>query len=340
MFTGAALALRSSLSWWTVPLALICGWAFSQAVSYIGFSRDAWGEPPGAAVVWALLAALISTAALGLAGDSLLGGRFSGVVFAAASCGFMTAAAELVVHGEERMIGALLLPGAIGSLVFVTRVPFALPVVATVALSAVSVAATVLAALRHLPARWWRRPVLSPADLPTAVRYFATGLVLWFLCWPVHCAGARQGWPAQLAGRGRLPNDPFPRGDGVAAPLVARRRLGRLVQGQHRPPVHERGSKKARPFDLFLPGRPERYDRGRYKSWLISEALWSRRHCWLPGHAWLSLSSSHWWCRPAAAWSSCCEHGSRVSPRSECGRCWPGSSTRPGGSPMPILRSS
>jgi hypothetical protein len=180
MFTGAALALRSSLSWWTVPLALICGWAFSQAVSYIGFSRDSWGEPPGAAVVWALLAALMSTAGLGLAGDVLLGGRFSGVMFAAASCGFMTAAAELVVHGEERMIGALLLPGAIGSLVFVTRVPFALPVVATVALSAVSVVATVLASLRHLPARWWRRPVLTPADLPTAARYFATGLCCGF----------------------------------------------------------------------------------------------------------------------------------------------------------------
>jgi hypothetical protein len=180
MFTGAALALRSSLSWWTVPLALICGWAFSQAVSYIGFSREAWAEPPGAAVVWALLAALISTAALGLAGDSLLGGSYSGVLFAAASCAFMTAAAELVVHGEERMIGGLLLPGAIGSLVFVTRVPFALPVVATVVLSAVSVVATVFAALRHLPARWWRQPALTTADVPTAVRYFATGLCCGF----------------------------------------------------------------------------------------------------------------------------------------------------------------
>lgn len=203
MFTGAALALRSSLSWWTVPLALICGWAFSQAVSYVGFSREAWGEPPGTAVVWALLAALISTAALGLAGDSLLGGRFYGVLFAAASCAFMTAAAELVVHGEERVIGALLLPGAIGSLVFVTRVPFALPVVAAVALSAVSVVATVFASLRHLPARWWRRPVLNPADLPTAVRYFATGLCcgffvgLFIVLEPAK--GGPHSWPAAAA---------------------------------------------------------------------------------------------------------------------------------------------
>jgi len=98
MFTGAALALRSSLSWWTVASRSDLWVGVQPSVSYIGFSRDSWGEPPGAAVVWALLAALISTAAFGLAGDSLLGGRFSGVLFAAASCGFMTAAAELVVH--------------------------------------------------------------------------------------------------------------------------------------------------------------------------------------------------------------------------------------------------
>jgi hypothetical protein len=203
MFTGAALALRSSLSWWTVPLALICGWAFSQAVSYIGFSREAWAEPPGAAVVWALLAALIITAALGLAGDRLLGGSYRGVLFAAASCAFMTAAAELVVHGEERMIGALLLPGAIGSFVFVTRVPFALPVVAAVVMSAVSIVATVFAALRHLPARWWRQPVLSTADFPTAVRYFATGLCcgffvgLFIVLEPAK--GGLHSWPAAAA---------------------------------------------------------------------------------------------------------------------------------------------
>jgi hypothetical protein len=203
MFTGAALALRSSLSWWTVPLALICGWAFSQAVSYIGFSRDAWGEPPGAAVVWALLAALTSTAALGLAGDSVLGGKYTGVLFAAASCAFMTAAAELVVHGEERMIGALLLPGAIGSLVFITRVPFALPVAAAVALSAASVVATLFASLRHLPSRWWRQPLLTAADPSTVARYFATGLCCgFFVGLFIVLEPAKSGshsWPAAAA---------------------------------------------------------------------------------------------------------------------------------------------
>jgi hypothetical protein len=203
MFTGAALALRSSLSWWTVPLALICGWAFSQALSYIGFSRDAWGEAPGAAVVWALLAALISTAGLGLAGDSVLGGRYAGVLFAAASCVFMTAAAELVVHGEERIIGALLLPGAIGSLVFITRVPFALPVQAVVALSGASVVATLFASLRHLPARWWRQPLLTAADASTVARYFATGLCCgFFVGLFIVLEPAKSGshsWPAAAA---------------------------------------------------------------------------------------------------------------------------------------------
>ncbi|MGA3221289.1 MAG: hypothetical protein ABSE77_19805, partial [Acidimicrobiales bacterium] len=47
MFAGSAIALRSWLSWWTVPLALMCGWAFGQFVSYGGFSRRAAGEAPG-----------------------------------------------------------------------------------------------------------------------------------------------------------------------------------------------------------------------------------------------------------------------------------------------------
>jgi hypothetical protein len=176
MFAGSAIALRSWLSWWTVPLALTCGWAFGQFVSYRGFSRQAAAEAPGAAVVWALLAALVTCACLGLAGDAVLGGRWSGVLFAAAACAFMTAAAELVVHADERLIGLMLVPGALGSLVFITREPFVLPTFAAVALAGASVVGTVLAALRRLPRRWWRLPVMSRAELPTAARYFAYGV--------------------------------------------------------------------------------------------------------------------------------------------------------------------
>ena len=74
MFAGAAIALHSALSWWTAPLALICGWAFSQFVAYLGFSREAVAEPAGAAVVWGLLGALISCVCLGLIGEAVLGG--------------------------------------------------------------------------------------------------------------------------------------------------------------------------------------------------------------------------------------------------------------------------
>ena len=158
MFAGSAVALRSWLSWWTVPLALMCGWAFSQFVSYGGFARRAAGEAPGATVVWALLASLVTCAGLGLAGDAVLGGRCSGVLFAATACAFMTAAAELVVHGDERLIGLMLLPGAVGSLVFITRVPFVLPTQAAVALAGVSVLGTVVAALRRLPPAGGARP--------------------------------------------------------------------------------------------------------------------------------------------------------------------------------------
>ena len=44
MFAGAALALGSWLSWWSTPLALIWGWAFSQFVAYLSFSRRGLGQ--------------------------------------------------------------------------------------------------------------------------------------------------------------------------------------------------------------------------------------------------------------------------------------------------------
>jgi hypothetical protein len=175
MFAGAAIALHSWLSWWTVPLALICGWAFSQFVAYMGFSRQGLGETEGATVVWALLAAFVSCGCLGVVGDVVLGGRYTGVLFAAAACAFMTASAELVVHAEERLIGIMLIPGAVGSLIFITREPFSMPIRVAVGLAAASVLGTVLAALRHVPARWWRAPALTRADFPMAARYFANG---------------------------------------------------------------------------------------------------------------------------------------------------------------------
>lgn len=203
MFAGAALALGHWLSWWSMPLALIWGWAFSQFVAFVGFSRQAWGKPAGSAPIWGLLAALISCCGLGLAGDVLLGGKFSGVLFAAAACTFMTAAAELVARGQEVTVGLMLLPGAVGSIVFIVREPFRPPAVVVLALATASVAGTVVAALRQLPARWWREPALSLAETPAAVRYFVHGLccglfVALFMVLEPGANGARS-WPAAAA---------------------------------------------------------------------------------------------------------------------------------------------
>ena len=175
MFAGAAIALHSALSWWTAPLALVCGWAFSQFVAYLGFSREAVAEPAGAAVVWGLLGALISCLCLGLIGEAVLGGTYSGIAFAAAACAFATAAAALVVHAQERLIALLLIPGAVASLIFVIGKPFELPSAVVIALVAGSVGGTVLAALRHVPRRWWRSPALTRAEAPVAARSLANG---------------------------------------------------------------------------------------------------------------------------------------------------------------------
>ncbi len=203
MFAGAAVALHSWLSWWTVPLALICGWAFSQFVAYIGFSRQGTNEAPGAVLVWALLAAFVSCAAIGLVAEAMLGGRYSGVLFAAAACAFMTAGAELVVHAEERVIGMMLIPGAVGSLVFITREPFPMPMTVAVGLAGASVVGTLVAALRRAPARWWRVPALTAADFPTAAHYFASGcccgLFVALLMVLEPSKGGLPSWPAAAA---------------------------------------------------------------------------------------------------------------------------------------------
>jgi hypothetical protein len=200
MFAGATIALGSWLAWWMLPLSLACGWAFSQGVAYVGFSRISQPEKTASPVLWAVLAAPLFCVLLGLAGDAFLGGKFYGVLIAAAGCVFMAAAAELIVHGEELLIALTLLPGATGSIIFITQVPFAIPASVTLALTAASLLATVAVALRHLSGRWWLIRPVDRGDTAMAFRYFGLGifsglLVSIFIVLEPAKSGTR-GWPA------------------------------------------------------------------------------------------------------------------------------------------------
>ena len=254
MFAGAALALGSWLTWWSTPLALMWGWAFSQFLAYVSFSRRAWGKPAGSAVAWGILAALVSCCCLGIAGDALLGGNIHGVVFAAGACAFMTAAAELLARQQERLVALMLLPGAIGSVIFVVKEPVRVPPDVVLALATASVAGTVLLALRHLPAHWWRSPHCRWPRRPRRRAIFARP-VLRPVRGAFHGARARDEGGAGLAGGRRLPDRPVPRGHGVAVALAQGQRPPRPSRLAHAGRVHPSGPLGTGPLGALLHGR-------------------------------------------------------------------------------------
>jgi hypothetical protein len=175
IFAAAVIAFHSELSWWAASLPLICGWALSQFVAYRGSSRQAVAGTAGAAVIWGLLGAVLACVCLGLVGQAVLGGTYSGIAFAAAACAFATAAAALVLHAHERLIALMFVPGALAWLIFATGEPFSLPSAVVIAVLVGSVGGTVLAALRHVLAVRWRLPAFTRSDAPAAARFFANG---------------------------------------------------------------------------------------------------------------------------------------------------------------------
>jgi hypothetical protein len=203
MFAGAAVALRTRLSWWSMPLALICGWTLGQFVSFVGFSQRAGGKATGSAVAWSLIAAVICCAGLGFAADVLLGGGMDAVLLAVIACIFMTASAVLVAHDEVHLVALMLVPGAIGALVFITHEPFTLSAPIAALLAGTSVLIMLAAALRHIPARWWHVPPVPRAGHVAAFRYAVHGLccglfVALFVALDPAQSGTR-GWPAVAA---------------------------------------------------------------------------------------------------------------------------------------------
>ena len=203
MFAGAAVGFRSLVSWWTMPLALICGWGFSQLVAYAGFSRAAYKEPAGPVAAWAVLGAIAVCGSLGLAGHEVLGGNIYGVALAAGASAFMAASAELVVHAKEALIAALFLPGALASLIFILHEPVALPASVAVVVAGLGVAGTFVAAARLFPRHWWRSAPLAGTNKMTAAGYFTEGLCLGLfiaiLLVLEPAKGKAQSWPGMAA---------------------------------------------------------------------------------------------------------------------------------------------
>jgi len=191
-----AAAIRGSglqLPWWACPLALTCGWAFSQGVASTMYSLRNRGATSDAAVLWGLVVALVGGAGVGLLGVEWLGPRsamFGSVGVVAAFSVYVTAFAILLVHEELAAVTATLIPCVLLALLYFNGWPVVVPGKVVTGIVGAALLLVLVASLRHAARQWWRRPRLLAGDRRLALRHVITGI----------CSGLAISVTAVLAG--------------------------------------------------------------------------------------------------------------------------------------------
>jgi hypothetical protein len=177
MFAAALGAMGLHVPSWTYLLALTTGWAFAQMIAALGSTLTGRNARLGALSLWSLLAAGSVTAGLTALAAVERHSGWTPVGLAAVVTLYMVACSMLLLNDRFRAMALPLLPATAFALMYLLHKPFQVPVTATVAVIASAIGLTIAAALRGVPLRFWRLPVLTRRDFALAGRYFVHGLL-------------------------------------------------------------------------------------------------------------------------------------------------------------------
>ena len=112
MLLALTSALGLELPRWVLPLAIGWGWGLGQVAAFVGYRmQDGHTGREADVVARVVVGAAVSTCLLSIAAALTLGGGVTAIVAATALVTYMVASAILLVRGEERWLGLMLLPG-------------------------------------------------------------------------------------------------------------------------------------------------------------------------------------------------------------------------------------
>ena len=170
----AARALDLVLPWWAFPLALTIGWAFGQAMAGTAVALENRGQDPSPAVC----PSIAFTGATGLVAGglgALWGGGWSAVLTITVFCLYVASLTVLSVYKESAFIALTLAPALGFSIAYLLAPSDRSLRVADIAALVVTVAASLVLALRHGHLRWWSPRALVAHERRSVLTFFAYG---------------------------------------------------------------------------------------------------------------------------------------------------------------------
>jgi hypothetical protein len=180
-FATTLSALHLALAWWVSPLALVFGWAASQAVSFLSYSAAGRGEAQGWVMVWGTAVATASAVGIGVAAQAALGGGRWAAALVAVTVLYLCAFASLLAVERVSLIALALFPSVVGSLLYLAHVvapshAFAIGGRIELATAVSSLTLTVVAVLWCADGHWWRPGRIATSEWGVAAHHVVNGM--------------------------------------------------------------------------------------------------------------------------------------------------------------------
>jgi hypothetical protein len=180
-FATTLSALHLLLAWWVSPLALVFGWAASQAVSFLSYAAAGRGDPRGWVMVWGTAFAAAASLAVATAAHVTMGGGRWAVAVVVATAVYLCAFACLLAAERVSLLALALLPSVAGSLLFLAHViaptdSFAISGPVMLAAALASLVMTIGAVVVCADGRWWRPARIAAAEWRVALHHLVNGM--------------------------------------------------------------------------------------------------------------------------------------------------------------------